>query len=248
MKDNIFKRVFFGILSAGLVLIFCDSTICLRGQVNEEDMYRRLRENMVRTQLDARGIEDPQVLKAMRSVPRHLFVPPQQRRFAYGDYPLPIGGEQTISQPYIVALMTELLNLEAGDNVLEIGTGSGYQAAVLAEIIDEVYSIEIILELARQASQRLQELGYDEVKVKAGDGYKGWREHAPYDGIIITAATAEVPPPLFGQLKQSGRMVLPLGDPKGVQTLAVVTKKDGEKHIKRISGVRFVPMTRKKDN
>lgn len=241
------KRSIFNVfLSAGLALTFSLGADFLCGQEDKEDVYRRLRENMVRTQLEARGIEDSRVLKAMRSVPRHLFVPPQQRNFAYGDYPLPIGEDQTISQPYIVALMTELLALKPGGKVLEVGTGSGYQAAVLAELTNHVYSIEIVPGLAREASKRLKKLGYSQVEVRSGDGYLGWREHAPYDGIIITAATEEIPPPLFDQLKEKGRMVLPLGDPQGIQTLAVVTKEDGKRKIRRLSGVRFVPLTRKK--
>lgn len=243
------QRKYFSIVfSAALALIAGMWASFLFGQKNEEAMYRKLRENMVRTQIEARGIKDPPVLEAMRSVPRHLFVPPQQRRFAYGDYPLPIGNDQTISQPYIVALMTNLLDIKSGDKVLEIGTGSGYQAAVLAEITNHVYSIEIIPELAREADQRLKELGYSQVEVRSGDGYKGWEAHAPYDGIIVTAAAPEIPPPLFDQLKEkSGRMVMPLGNPQGVQTLVVVTKEEGKKNIRRLSGVRFVPMTRKKE-
>ncbi|MFW6137189.1 MAG: protein-L-isoaspartate(D-aspartate) O-methyltransferase [Candidatus Aminicenantaceae bacterium] len=246
MKKKNCRSTFGTILLAGTTGLLCVAPLFLPGQADEEKIYRQLRENMVRNQIEARGVEDPLVLQAMRSVPRHLFVPVQQRRFAYGDYPLPIGDDQTISQPYIVAMMTELLEVQPGARILEIGTGSGYQAAVLAEITGEVYSIEIIPDLARQASQRLEKLGYEHVRVKSGDGYMGWEENAPYDGIIITAATEEIPPPLFDQLKENGRMVLPLGDPKVSQTLAVVTKENGKRKIRRISGVRFVPLTRKK--
>jgi protein-L-isoaspartate(D-aspartate) O-methyltransferase len=246
MRRKIFRNGMNALLSAGLVFTAGLHPGFLCGQTDDENIYRELRENMVRVQLESRGIKNPRVLEAMRSVPRHLFVPPGQRRFAYGDYPLPIGEDQTISQPYIVALMTELLDIQSGDKVLEVGTGSGYQAAVLAELTSRVYSIEIIPELARDASQRLQKLGYNQVEVKSGDGYEGWEKHAPYDAVIITAATEEIPPPLFDQMKETGRMVLPLGNPQGVQTLVVVTKEDGKKKIQRLSGVRFVPMTRKK--
>ena len=230
----------------GILIIACVLPQSGAAQEEEEDIYIRLRETMVQKQIKARGIDDPRLLRAIREVPRHLFVPPQQRRFAYGDYPLPIGENQTISQPYIVALMTDLLDIRTGDKVLEVGTGSGYQAAVLAEITDEVYSIEIIPALAREASQKLKKLGYEEVQVKIGDGYQGWEKYAPYDGIIVTAAAKEIPPPLFEQLKEGGKLVLPLGDPRGFQTLTVVAKKDGKKKIRRLSGVRFVPLTRKK--
>ncbi|MFO7866728.1 MAG: protein-L-isoaspartate(D-aspartate) O-methyltransferase [Candidatus Aminicenantes bacterium] len=246
MKKKNCSSIMGTILLAGTTGLLCLVPLFLSGQADEEGVYRQLRENMVRNQIEARGVGDPLVLQAMRSVPRHLFVPVQQRRFAYGDYPLPIGDDQTISQPYIVALMTELLGVQPGDRILEIGTGSGYQAAVLAEITSEVYSIEIIPDLARQASQKLEKLGYEHVRVRSGDGYMGWEENAPYDGIIITAATEEIPSPLFEQLKENGRMVLPLGDPKGSQTLAVVTKENGKRKIRWISGVRFVPLTRKK--
>jgi len=194
--------------------------------------------------IEARGVTDKRVLAAMRSVPRHLFVPETDRDRAYGDYPLPIGWGQTISQPYIVALMTELLDLAPGDRVLEVGTGSGYQAAVLASIPDvEVYSIEIVPELAAQARERLERLGYA-VHCKQGDGYYGWPEHAPYQAIILTAAAQEVPPPLVEQLACGGRLVAPLGPPGGFQILwKFVKQPDGELKATDMGGVAFVPLT-----
>ena len=201
---------------------------------------------MVRTQIRIRGISDPAVLRAMENVPRHRFVPPQHQSSAYGDHPLPIGYGQTISQPYIVALMTELLNLGSADRALEIGTGCGYQTAVLAEIAEEVYSVEIVPELEAAAAQRLQELGYENVHVRQGDGYEGWAEHAPYAGIIVTAAAPEVPTPLVEQLADGGRLVIPVGTRLGGQDLLLL-----EKHRERVQrtsygGVLFVPLVRGK--
>ncbi|MFO8006602.1 MAG: protein-L-isoaspartate(D-aspartate) O-methyltransferase [Candidatus Brocadiia bacterium] len=202
------------------------------------------RRRMVRTQIARREVEDERVLAAMRHVPRHLFVPPGGRGAAYDDRPLPIGEGQTISQPYIVAYMTDLLELEPGDKVLEVGTGSGYQAAVLSEITPHVYTIEIIEELAESARRRLDRLGYDTVAVKHGDGYYGWEEHAPFDAIIVTAAAGHVPPPLLDQLKPGGRMVIPVGGVFEVQRLILVTKDaDGNVRSKSVLAVRFVPMT-----
>lgn len=202
------------------------------------------RERMVKTQIAGRDVTDKQVLEAMRSVPRHLFVGEENRNAAYRDSPLPIGYGQTISQPYIVAYMTEKLDIDSGDKVLEIGTGSGYQAAVLSEITKNVYTIEIIEELAAQARERFKELGYDSINVKAGDGYYGWKEHAPFDAIIVTAAAGHVPPPLVRQLKAGGRIVIPVGGVYQVQTLTLV-KKESEDSIKteQLMPVRFVPMT-----
>jgi protein-L-isoaspartate(D-aspartate) O-methyltransferase len=178
----------------------------------------------------------------MRAVPRHRFVPEAWRRFAYSDQPLPIGEEQTISQPYIVALMTELLSLRPGDKVLEIGTGSGYQAAVLAEITDQVYSIEIIESLAESAAERLGQLGYDKVQVRAGDGYRGWPEEAPFDAIIVTAAPDHVPEPLLAELAPGGRLVIPVGS--FFQELKRITRRaDGTFREESVLPVRFVPMT-----
>jgi protein-L-isoaspartate(D-aspartate) O-methyltransferase len=202
------------------------------------------RSRLVSRWIKAQGVRDPNVLTAMRTVPRHEFVRPGDSRRAYADQPIPIGHGQTISQPYIVALMTEYLELQPDHNVLEVGTGSGYQAAVCAELAREVYTIEIIDELAKSAKERLKDLGYPNVSVKAADGYFGWPEHAPFDAIIVTAAAGLVPPPLIEQLKPNGRMILPLGSPYGSQTLVLITKDDkGEVRSKAVLPVRFVPMT-----
>ncbi len=212
-------------------------------RIDEEEGYKLDRIDMVKRQIEARGISDERVLEAMRKVPRHEFVPDGYRAYAYTDGPLPIGEGQTISQPYIVALMTESLKLKPDDKVLEIGTGSGYQAAVLAEIVKEVYTIEIIEKLARRAEETLKRLGYDNVKVKAGDGYLGWPEYAPFDAIIVTCAPDHVPQPLVDQLADGGRMVIPVGSEYGIQTLYLL-EKHGDKLEKRsIIPVRFVPMT-----
>jgi len=199
---------------------------------------------MVVTQLQSRDITDPEVLRAMRTVPRHKFVPEQYLDQAYADHPLPIGEGQTISQPYIVALMTQAVKIKPGDRVLEIGTGSGYQAAVLAELTDEVYTIEIIEALGLQAAKRLRELGYSQVHTKVGDGYYGWEEHAPYDAIIVTCAPDHIPPPLVAQLKVGGRMVIPVGPPGAYQSLWLLEKQpDGRVKRQNLGGVIFVPMT-----
>jgi protein-L-isoaspartate(D-aspartate) O-methyltransferase len=206
----------------------------------DTDAARRAR--MVETQIVARGVRDPRVLEAMREVPRHLFVDASQRAEAYEDHPLPIPGHQTISQPYIVALMTELLDLQPGETVLEIGTGSGYQSAVLAKLAREVYSIEIVPELAREAAERLKRLGYINVIVREGDGYRGWPEHAPFDAIIVTAAPERIPEPLLDQLAPGGRMVIPVGG--FFQELKVFRKDaNGKVSEKDVLPVRFVPMT-----
>jgi protein-L-isoaspartate(D-aspartate) O-methyltransferase len=208
------------------------------------DIFQEQRRTMVVRDIRERGVQDPQVLAAMAKVPRHLLVNERQRRDAYADHPLPIGEGQTISQPFVVALMTEALNLKPGDRVLEIGTGSGYQAAVLAEIVKEVYSIEIRNSLAERSAARLKELGYSSVRVKYGDGYFGWEEHAPFDAIIITAAANHIPPPLIRQLRKGGRLILPLGSTVFHQTLTLVTKgKGGELDVRQLDPVRFVPMT-----
>ncbi len=209
----------------------------------EEDSFASKRKAMVENDLRGRGIKDRKVLDVMGKVPRHLFVGESQRKRAYEDYPLPIGDGQTISQPYIVALMTEALQLRPSDRVLEIGTGSGYQAAVLAEIVKEVFTIEIKRSLADGARTTLRELGYGNVDVKFGDGYLGWEEKAPFDAIIITAAPDHIPPRLIAQLKEGGRLVLPLGSAGSYQTLTLVTKEKGKLRTERISSVAFVPMT-----
>ncbi|HID11609.1 MAG TPA: protein-L-isoaspartate(D-aspartate) O-methyltransferase [Candidatus Latescibacteria bacterium] len=213
-------------------------TACKGG--SGEGTYARARERMVREQIEARGVKDSLVSAAMRKVPRHLFVPERHRGEAYADYPLPIGHGQTISQPYIVAYMTEALGLKGDEKVLEIGTGSGYQAAVLAEIVDSVFTIEIIPELARSAEKRLKALGYRNVFVRCGDGYKGWPEHAPFDAIIVTAAPDHIPQPLVDQLKVGGRMVIPIGNV--FQQLVLIIKREKEVEKRPLLPVRFVPM------
>ncbi len=208
----------------------------------QEDAFARMRKRMVKTQLAARDISNAKVLEVMEKVPRHLFVDPPYRHQAYEDHPLPIDEGQTISQPYIVALMTQYLRLEPGERVLEVGTGSGYQAAVLAHLTDEVYSIEIRKNLAEKGSETLEKLGYSQVRVKAADGYFGWSEFAPFDAIIVTCAANHVPPPLLDQLKEGGRLIIPLGSTLYFQTLTLITKKNGKPDVQHLSGVRFVPM------
>ncbi|HEX7401820.1 MAG TPA: protein-L-isoaspartate(D-aspartate) O-methyltransferase [candidate division Zixibacteria bacterium] len=213
----------------------------MKPEESPADIYAEERERMVGQQIEARGVKDKLVLAAMRKIPRHLFVPRNWRDQAYTDGPLPIGEGQTISQPYIVGLMTELLNLKGGEKILEIGTGSGYQAAVLAEIAKEVYTIEIICPLAQRAESTLKELEYDNVIVRCGDGYQGWKEHAPFDGVIVTAAPDHIPQPLVDQLKVGGRLVIPVGDV--FQELMVVTKTETGTKKMNVIPVRFVPMT-----
>ena len=204
----------------------------------------RARQRMIGTQLRGRDITDARVLQAMAAVPREEFVPQAQRPYAYEDRPLPIGQGQTISQPYIVALMTQLLEVQEGHKVLEIGTGSGYQAAILAELTPAVYTIEIIPELARSAGETLRRLGYASVEVKAGDGYQGWEEHAPFDAIIVTCAPEAVPEPLAEQLREGGRMVIPVGPQMGAQTLYLLEKRQGKLESTAVIPVRFVPMVK----
>lgn len=209
--------------------------------------FDRLRENMVKDQIEKRGINDKSTLAAMRKVERHLFVPESQKKNAYDDGPLPIGYGQTISQPYIVAYMTALLEPKAGDKMLEIGTGSGYQAAVLAEIASNVYTIEIVPELGTQAKKRLAALGYKNVEVITGDGYYGLPDKGPFDAIVVTAAAEHIPPPLIEQLKDGGRMIIPVGSQFMVQTLILVEKKGKEIKTRNLMAVRFVPFTRSKN-
>ncbi len=208
-----------------------------------DDKYAKRRNEMVQRQLAARDITDNKVLKAMREIPRHLFVTKPYQNQAYADHPLPIDEGQTISQPYIVALMTQYLDLKKGDRVLEIGTGSGYQAAVLAHLIEEVFSIEIKEKLSRKASDTLSNLNYRRVQVMHGDGYFGWEEHAPFDAIIVTCAANHIPPSLLQQLKEGGRLIIPLGSTLYSQTLTLVTKVNGKPKVRHVLGVRFVPMT-----
>lgn len=231
----------------GLVLLLvvgCGGSSELAPAPRMESSYTEARERMVREQLEAPGrdIRDARVLAAMREVPRHQFVPEAQRPLAYVDHPLPIGYGQTISQPYIVAFMTERLEPRPGDRVLEIGTGSGYQAAVLARIVKEVYSIEIVEPLAREATATLARLSFTNVQVRAGDGYLGWPEHAPFDAIIVTCAPEHIPAPLTEQLKEGGRMIIPVG-PQYDQVLYLLEKREGQIRRRAVLPVRFVPMT-----
>lgn len=197
---------------------------------------------MIEHDIKGRGIRDKRVLDVMGRIPRHLFVDEYLRGRAYNDYPLPIGEGQTISQPYVVALMTEALKLKSADRVLEIGTGSGYQAAVLADIAKEVYTIEIRKGLAEKAEKMLKDLGYKNIKVRYADGYFGWEEYAPFDAIIITASANHIPPPLIKQLKEGGRLIIPLGSTVYYQTLTLAKKKKGELELEQITSVAFVPM------
>jgi protein-L-isoaspartate(D-aspartate) O-methyltransferase len=210
---------------------------------SEEPSLVESRRRMVERDLKGRDIKDSKVLEIMGRVPRHLFVEPSLKSKAYADHPLPIGEGQTISQPYIVALMTQILQIQPGERVLEIGTGSGYQAAVLAELTDQVYTLEIIETLTKQAAKRLNELGYGRVRVKYGDGYFGWEEAAPFDAILVTCAANHIPPPLIKQLKEGGRLIIPLGSTTYFQTLTLLTKRMGKSDIQHLLGVAFVPMT-----
>lgn len=220
-----------------ILIIFPGYSLSGEYNFNEE------RRSMVSEQLVERGIKDKRVLKAMSKVPRHKFVKTDIRTFSYFDSPLPIGNGQTISQPYIVALMSELLALKGDEKVLEIGTGSGYQAAVLAELAHKVYTIEIIKSLADSSRELLKKLGYTNVEVLWADGYKGWPEYAPFDAIIVTCAPNDIPRPLAEQLAEGGRMVIPVGDDKGIQKLLLLQKTNGKLEKKYITDVRFVPMT-----
>jgi protein-L-isoaspartate(D-aspartate) O-methyltransferase len=244
-----------GIMNSGpshtlvpVLVLLLSTHFCNRpqGDPPQEGIFLQRRLDMVASQIAARGVTDPEVLHAMRQVPRHLFVPAGEADNAYEDRPLPIGDGQTISQPYIVALMTELLEPKKGDRVLEVGTGSGYQAAVLAEIVDTVFTIEILEGLAVQAKERLRSMKYRNVFVKRGDGYQGWPEHAPFDGIIVTAAAADIPEPLVQQLSDGGRMVIPAGEAWAVQELLLLEKKDGKITTREVLPVRFVPLMRER--
>ena len=232
------KRLFIFWVVITLVSVFPAGNI--PGVSAEQDIARR---NMVSDQILSRGVSDKQVLAAMTEVPRHRFVPRQLVDQAYTDRPLPIGEGQTISQPYIVALMTESLGLKSGMTALEIGTGSGYQAAILSKITSKVYTIEIKKNLHAKATALLESLGFTNVETRHGDGYFGWEEAGPFDGIMITAAVDHVPPPLLKQLKDGGRLILPLGNPFSYQNLVLVTKQGEDFTVKEIIGVLFVPMT-----
>ncbi len=226
------------------VLIF---TLCpvlfISARSGDTPKYQKARKKMVDYQIRRRGISNQKVLSAMAIVPRHLFVPAELINQAYDDHPLPIGQGQTISQPYIVALMTESLQLKGGERVLEIGTGSGYQAAILAKTAKEVYTIEIKEKLFKKADKLLQSMDFNNVQIRHGDGYFGWAEAAPFDGIMITAAVDHIPPPLLKQLKDRGRLILPLGNPFSYQNLSLVTKDKEDYSLRQITGVLFVPMT-----
>ena len=210
---------------------------------SEDRAFTAARQRMVEKDLKGRDIADPQVLEILGRIPRHLFVENSLRHQAYADHPLPIGEGQTISQPYIVALMTQILRIKPGEKVLEVGTGSGYQAAVLAELTDQVFSIEIREKLTQAASKILKELGYNQVRLKSGDGYFGWEEFAPFDAILVTCAANHIPPSLIKQLKEGGRLILPLGSTTYFQTLTLITKKGGQPDVQHLMGVAFVPMT-----
>ena len=224
------------------VLLIAFLASCAARCQQDQDRFQAARAGMVQTQIVERGVRDSATLRAMGTVPRHRFVPPELMQYAYGDSPLPIGYEQTISQPYIVAFMTELIKPHQGQHVLEVGTGSGYQAAVLAEIVDSVYSIELIRELAETSAERLRRLGYRNVVVRQGDGYLGWIEHAPFDAIVVTASAAEIPKPLVDQLKDGGAMVIPVGSEAGTQSLMVVRKCGKVVVTETVLPVRFVPL------
>jgi len=219
-----------------LLVLFIFQPVLIKGEKNFFEMRRQ----MLETQIKSRGIKNERVLNAMLKVERHRFVPEKYQRFSYEDSPLPIGYGQTISQPYIVALMTELIEPSQKDKVLEIGTGSGYQAAILAELCKEVYTIEIIPELGLKADKTIKELGYKNVKVKIGDGFFGWKEYSPFNAIIVTCASKEIPEPLIEQLAEGGRMVIPVGD--YFQELILVRKIKGKIKKQKIIPVRFVPM------
>lgn len=230
-----------GVLLAMSVLCGCPLS-CADPATSGAD-YAARRNAMVDGIVSRYSIEDDAVVESLRSVPRHLFVPADVRAAAYADTPLPIGNEQTISAPSIVAVMTDLLRPRPDHVVLEVGTGSGYQAAVLSPLVKHVYTIEIVEPLAHSARARLRELGYANVTVRAGDGYRGWPDHAPFDGIIVTCAPERIPEPLVEQLKEGGRMVIPVGEESGAQDLYLLTKKQGQIVKQAVLGVIFVPMT-----
>jgi protein-L-isoaspartate(D-aspartate) O-methyltransferase len=234
---NLRVMIWLGVGLAALLLSGCRDAAC------RKPGYPQQRRAMVRDQIRARGITNKRVLRAMRKVPRHRFMPKSVRRYAYADRPVPIGHRQTISQPYIVAYMTDAIRPKPSDKVLEVGTGSGYQAAVLSRLVKHVYSIEIVRPLALQARQTFKALGYQNITVRIGDGYQGWPQHAPFDAIVVTAAPPSIPRPLLKQLKQGGELVIPVG--KGTQELIRVTRTATGYKRERLLPVRFVPMTGK---
>ena len=236
------RGVVLGLVSAAIVgaALGCSVT-CSAADTPEN--FEQARERMVSQQIEARGVRDARVLAALRRVPRHEFVPVEQRAYAYEDRPLSIGHGQTISQPYIVAVMSQALELDGSEKVLEIGTGSGYQAAILAECVADVYTIEIVPELGKGAAGLLGDLGYENIHTRIGDGFDGWPEHAPFDGVVVTAAPEEIPQPLLDQLAVGGRLVIPVG--RGSQDLVLVTRTQDGYHRESVTPVRFVPMTGK---
>jgi protein-L-isoaspartate(D-aspartate) O-methyltransferase len=230
-----------------LIVLMATAAMTCVGKWGANESYEEQREKMVSEQILSRGIKDQRVSNAMRQVPRHLFVSPDIAGIAYEDRPLPIGHGQTISQPYIVALMTELAQLGAKDRVLEIGTGSGYQAAILSRLAGQIYTIEYIEPLGLEASRRLKDLHYENVEVRVGDGYQGWSEHQPFDAILVTAAIEQVPQPLLDQLKPGGRLIIPLGAETESQSLVVIEKdRQGEMRRREVIPVRFVPFLGRK--
>ncbi len=226
------------------LIAFVVGFLCVWVSVAEADSQEEARMRLVEETIAARGVTDSDVLDAMRRVQRHLFIPEDQVRHAYEDRPVPIGHGQTISQPYIVALMTEIVQPKPDFRVLEIGAGSGYQAAVLAELVDHVYTVEIVPPLADWAQERLKLAGYTNVTVRHADGYYGWEEHAPFDAIVVTAAAPHIPPPLLEQLREGGRMIIPVGSRFRTQQLVLVEKQDGAFKTRNVLPVRFVPFTR----
>lgn len=238
------SRKGFLLVSRIRITVFLFLSFMFMEPVSGQDRYAAARERMVKQQLSDRGIKDKATLAAMLKVRRHLFVPAGQMSEAYDDGPLPIGYGQTISQPYMVAYMTEAIRPVKGMKVLEIGTGSGYQAAVLAEIVDSVFTIEIVEPLGKQSAKLLKSLGYGNVQVRIGDGFAGWPQHGLYDAIIVTAAAEDIPPPLAAQLKEGGRLIIPIGKPGQVQTLVLATKIKSKLVKTNLFPVRFVPFTR----
>jgi protein-L-isoaspartate(D-aspartate) O-methyltransferase len=226
------------------IIICIMATIAGLLSYQQDDKYTAMRKDMVNNQIVGRGIRNQVTIKAMLKIPRHLFVPSQYTDRAYEDNPLPIGYNQTISQPFIVAYMTELAKPAKWKKVLEIGTGSGYQAAVLADLVNTVYTIEIIPELAREASTRLTRLGYKNIVTKTGDGYLGWKEYAPFDVIMVTAADDHIPQPLLDQLAENGRLIMPVGAPSSAQQIVLAVKKNGKIEKSKLAMVRFVPLLR----
>jgi protein-L-isoaspartate(D-aspartate) O-methyltransferase len=244
-KENVILQDFYGKQGSTISLLVCFTAMFLLSLavIAADDGFKIKRQKMIEADIRGRGIKDRKVLDAMSKIERHLFVDKAFRDRAYNDHPLPIGEGQTISQPYVVALMTEALKLKQTDKVLEIGTGSGYQAAVLAEIVSEVYSIEIRETLVEKSKKVLNTLGYRNIRIKHADGYYGWEEDAPFDAIIVTASANHIPAPLIKQLKEGGRLIIPLGSTVYFQMLTLATKKKGELEIDQMGSVAFVPMT-----